>query len=1089
MKKIFTLFVCTITFVQLLAQENAYQSTKNKFYWKNRKPYEGYWQQDVHYNIKAQIDDKTDIVDASEELTYYNNSNDTLRFVYFHLYQNAFVKGAYLEQLNLANNFKQIFGKYEAAGKGTEIENIQCNSVNLSTTVDNTIMKVTLNDALLPNSHTTISIKFKTYFDAGGTQRRRMKMFKDNWGNKQYDGVHWYPRICVYDRKFGWETDQHLGKEFYGDFGSFNVELSLPNNYILDATGELQNSDDVMPYNLRKNLDIANFKNKPWDEKPSIITEPNGTNKTWKFYAENVHDFAWVADPTFRIGEVELSLAKDNKHKVKCIALVQEPHASGWQDAASFTAKVIDIYSRDIGVYAYPKMIVADARDGMEYPMLTLDGGSSPGYYGLLAHEVGHNWFFGMVGNNETYRASLDEGFTQFLTHWSMSRLTPEQPEVNTKSKYINKYYKPLAQREQTNYLGYVRDAMNHDDPQLNTHSDDFGGALNHGGGYGNVYYKTATMLYNLQYVLGNDVFIKSMQHYFNQWKMAHPYFEDFRASIMQYTKSDLNWFFDQWLETNKTIDYQIIGYKKARNQSLFLNPPPVNTDVYNITFARKGEMQMPLDFTVVTKDSSYKYLIPNTYYAKKIDGTVLPAWKGWGILNQMYVAKIYLPNQSKIKNIIIDPSYRLADINLMDNATKGKVLFTFDHQLKNPADRKHYILKCRPDAWYNNYDGLKLGIHFNGNYMNIKNVFKFTMWYNSAWLANKDFDGYKNKEIYPISYALSYQNRVSKNTDILLQSKLLDGLLANKIGIEKTQHNNTYRIFAKSIRRVALYYQPAYINSKSDNSYINQNLSSFDEWNNTLNIEFEHRYTKNIGWGYFLIGMRNSSLFSSFDYSTFYAQHINQKNISKFELKTNLLIKFITGNNIAPESKIFLAGANSEEMADSKFTRSAGVIPAQWFTYGTSSNNFHAQGGLNIRGYAGYLAPINNTYGQFYMYSGTSGGAVNIEIDFDKFIPLSPKNLSPYFHIDTYLFGDAGILENKFVSGTNNLIDTKYFNTNILASAGLGTMLSIKKWGIWDDIKPLNIRFDMPFYLSNAPFVDNDNFKFRWVLGINRAF
>jgi hypothetical protein len=226
--------------------------------------------------------------------------------------------------------------------------------------------------------------------------------------------VHWYPRICVYDRKFGWDTDQHLGKEFYGDFGSFEVALTFASNYIVEATGYLENEQEVMPKSLREKLDIKNFANKPWEEKASVIIPYiEGDKKTWKYYAINVHDFAFTADPNYRIGEV---MAVVNGQSVRCIALAQEGHAGYWQNAAEYTKKIIETFSRDFSPYIWPKIIVADARDGMEYPMLTLDGGYDPSYRDLLIHEVGHMWYFGMVGNNETYRASLDEGFTQFLT-------------------------------------------------------------------------------------------------------------------------------------------------------------------------------------------------------------------------------------------------------------------------------------------------------------------------------------------------------------------------------------------------------------------------------------------------------------------------------------------------------------------------------------------------------------------------------------------------------------------------------------------------------------------------------------------------
>ena len=179
MKRLFILFFLTIISTAIFAQTYAYRSTENPYYWKNKMPNAAYWQQDVHYKIKASLNDVTEIIDANEELTYFNNSPDTLSFVYFHLYQNAFIKGAYLENLNLANNFKQKFGKYEAAGKGTEVESIKANGQELKTSLDNSILKVFLNEPILPNAQITFNIKFKTYFDGGGNQRRRMKTYKD----------------------------------------------------------------------------------------------------------------------------------------------------------------------------------------------------------------------------------------------------------------------------------------------------------------------------------------------------------------------------------------------------------------------------------------------------------------------------------------------------------------------------------------------------------------------------------------------------------------------------------------------------------------------------------------------------------------------------------------------------------------------------------------------------------------------------------------------------------------------------------------------------------------------------------------------
>lgn len=1048
----------------LFAQNAPYRSTSNPYYWKNRKPYEGYWQQDVEYKIKASVDDKTDIVDASEELTYYNNSPDTLWFVYFHLYQNAFIKGGYLEQLNLANDFRQKFGKYEAAGKGTEIESIKVNGGDYASVMyDFSIMKVALQEPVLPNGQVTFSIKFKTYFDAEGNQRRRMKTFKDDWGNKQYDGVHWYPRICVYDRKFGWETDQHLGKEFYGDFGSYDVELTFPNNYVLDATGVLQNRDEVLPEDLRAKLDVKNFKDKPLYEKPSEVIAANGTTKTWKFKSINTHDFAWVADPTFRIGESMVTLS--NGKQVSCISLSQEPHSAKWQDAASFTAKVIETYSRDIGNYAYPKMIVADARDGMEYPMLTLDGGLSPGYYGLLAHEVGHNWFFGMVGNNETYRASLDEGFTQFLTNWSMTSILGE-----VKATKKNPY--PTTRMDQTVYLGYLRDAIKYEDATLNTHSDDFSSALNHGGGYSNVYYKTATMLYNLQYVLGEELFLKSMQHYFDQWKMAHPYFEDFRASIINYSHVDLNWFFDQWMETTKHTDYAVWDAKRTvRN----IQNTKADETGYAITFMRKAGMQMPIDFTVHTKDSSFRYTIPNTYYHKTNYGTVLPVWKGWGKLNPTYTAHISLPGNAKIKDVVIDPTYRLADIYQLDNNLKTPYRFSLDKGRKLPMDRKRYVYEWRPDVWYNSIDGFKTGLHLEGNYMNLGHVFAASVWYNTT-LA-KDYSGDARNYV---DFNLAYRSAVGKYLFLRFDFRRLDGLNLARVGYDIQVGNFLCEIYMKAFNRH---------NGLSDLDY----LLYPAEWgqrngNNTANVDLTGTYKTATGSGELKEGFR-SSFFSDYDYSRIYIQWIHHQDIARLQLHSRAYMHVMGGKNVAPESRLYLAGMNPEDMMENKFIRSRAFVPTEWLGYGTNYNHFQAGGGLNIRGYAGYVVPkgVDNT--QVQLYSGDNGASVNLELDLDGLVTFNPGKLASYLHLDTYLFGDAGMMQRRLQSGEMGFTEKKEVESGLMASAGAGCALTIKKWGKWDKAKPLTLRFDVPAFLNSTPFVDGEYLKFRWIVGVNRAF
>ena len=148
-------------------------------------------------------------------------------------------------------------------GKENPFKEKEEQNKKLSIEIDNTIMKVFLNEPIKSGERRTFDIVFKSYFGGNGSVRRRMKVYEE-FGVKHYNGVHWYPRISVYDSKFGWTTDQHLGKEFYGDFGCFDVELTLPDNYIMEATGNMLNREKVLPKELMKKLDIKNFSNKKY---------------------------------------------------------------------------------------------------------------------------------------------------------------------------------------------------------------------------------------------------------------------------------------------------------------------------------------------------------------------------------------------------------------------------------------------------------------------------------------------------------------------------------------------------------------------------------------------------------------------------------------------------------------------------------------------------------------------------------------------------------------------------------------------------------------------------------------------------------
>lgn len=1076
MKKILHLVLFSIFCLTNFIFAQSGNNNKDARYWKNKMPYKGYWQQDVAYDIDAKIDETTNQIAATEALTYTNNSPDTLRFVYFQMYQNAFIKGSYLHELEQTNNVPVRLGKYEAAGLGITVSNLTGDGYALQTELDNTILKVYLHSPLLPGQSVLLKMNFNTYFDRGAT-RRRMQMY-NVWGFMHYNGCQWYPKLCVYDAKFGWNTDQHLGKEFYGDYGTFKVSLDFASNYIIEATGALQNREEVLPKSLREQLDIKNFANKPWNEKPSVIIPyKKEERKKWIFYAENVHDFAFTADPSYR-------LATTYWNGIECVAIAQEAHASGWQDAAELVASTVQTFSENYGLFEYPKMVAADAGDGMEYPMITMDGGRTPGYGKLLVHEIGHNWFYGMIGSNETYRASLDEGFTQFLTSEGLRKIYGDTMVVDKpESKWKQKFDVPLTATDANVYARYIQEVAAGRDYQLNTHSDDFHGALGHGGGYGLVYFKTATMLYNLQYTLGDSLFAAAMKHYVAQWKFAHPYFDDFRNSIIQFTHVDLNWFFDQWLETTKDLNYSIQSIKKVKN-----------TDSFKIVFRRKGQMQMPLDFSVTAKDGSKQsYYIPNTWFNKQTTATMLPRWIGWGKLAETYTAVV--PAASGVRFVQLDTTNRLADRYMLDNYRSTGILphakgitVKFDPGYYLPQDWKHYQLYIRPDLWYNAVDGIKLGIHWEGAYLG-----KYSQTSGAVWANTQlgQWNQYKNTSTKGfqkwVNYTFNYSSPIALSMPYLsvdLHSRYLDGLWNNNLGLGwDINSNNNIHISMQQFFRNTVYTD--YL------LYPNEWSSTGTNRNNNVSVDYKNTYSYKTGAGSLALTARAPLLSNHFDYSYVQMEWKNTQVIDKLLIRSRVFARYGLGNNIPNESALFLAGASPEEMMDNKFVRSMGFVPDEWTgSYSTyETNHFQYGGGLNLRGYAGYLA-VDRRNGQDYIaYKGRSGAAINTEFDFSRYINFQPKFTRKWLRANIYAFADAGIITLSQLNARNEIQSSDDDLSDIRVDAGVGAAFTIYKWGIFDKAAPWTVRFDMPVFINRPPLAAPQYWGARWLIGISRAF
>jgi aminopeptidase N len=228
----------------------------------------------------------------------------------------------------------------------------------------------------------------------------------------------------------------------------------------------------------------------------------------------------------------------------------------------------------------------------------------------------------------------------------------------------------------------------------------------------------------------------------------------------------------------------------------------------------------------------------------------------------------------------------------------------------------------------------------------------------------------------------------------------------------------------------------------------------------------------------------RTSAFTNDYDFSAASLSCVNKNDLGRININTRFFAQIGFGSRLPSESMLFVAGANNEELMNNKYTRSMGFVNPAWGGYGITTNHFTAGGGLNLRGFSGYLMPLQNADGTLsYYYKGSTGTSGSIELEFGElFRKFNPKFVRNAIKLQPYLFADAGII-NTSAPGRANVM------SDVLVDAGAGITLNIVRWWKFSGLKPLVIRFDCPFFINRLPYAENDYLQFRWMLGINRAF
>ena len=660
---------------------------------------DNYFQQEVDYKIKVSLNDKTHELSAFEEIKYINNSPKPLTFIYFHLWPNAYKNHttALAKQLLEEGNTKFYFSKPEERGFIDSLD-FKVNGMPVKCELDETkidICKLILNEPLASGGIINITTPFHVKLPDA-------KFSRIGHSEQAYYITQWYPKPAVLDLS-GWHQMPYLNQgEFYSEFGSFDVSITLPKNYLLSATGDRIDANDEEAWLEDKVKETENLikENKLTSHK-SVFPPSSSETKTIRFVQNNVHDFAWFADKRFHVLKDKVKLINSEK-EIDTWVFFTDNEAALWKKSLEYINDATLFYSYQLGDYPYKHVTAIDgtiaAGGGMEYPNITVIGESGNDFTleTTIMHEVGHNWFYGLLGSNEREFPAMDEGLNSF---YEMRYIRQKYPEKKLTALFgkdstfklfgLNKFKHDGYYR-----LAYLLAARKNTDQPINTNAADFT-EYNYGS---IVYCKTAIVFDYLMNSVGNDKFDEAMHFYFDHWKYKHPTPNDLQKTLEYYCSTDLNWFIDGLIMSKNKLDYKILEHKELPDKS------------HLIRVENRGKVLGPITL------SGYK--------KGKMVGQV---WYNGFIWKQVLE---FPPSEADVFKI--DGAGIMPEVNKQNNYIKTKGLFKKLEPLQlnlflKMDDPTRTQLNYLPILGGNVYNGFMLGCSFY-NYSFLQKKFEFTL-------------------------------------------------------------------------------------------------------------------------------------------------------------------------------------------------------------------------------------------------------------------------------------------------------------------------------------------------------------------------
>lgn len=588
------------------------------------RPAARYWQLWTDYRIDARLDADNATVNGHESVVIHNPSDSALTDLVVRLYQNLF-----------GQNVPRSAAVPEIT-PGITVTRMIANGV-----------AVNLDSAAREWSGTTVvTIPLATPIPAGGSGTLeadwsfRVAASPDGrgggermgrWGTRLFQVAQWYPQVAVYDDLRGWNRAPYLGDaEFYNNFGSFDVRLDLPGGWLAGATGTLANAAEVLTPTVQARLASATANDSQVSivgraERGSGTATAAGDRLVWHFTADSVADFAWAASRDYVWDATRATIPGRGPIPVNILYL---PEHGKYREVGPFARHALEFYSGLWMPYRFPQFTQVDGPEGgMEYPMLTMSGP----WFGVTDHEIGHQWWPMMVGNNETEYGWMDEGFNQYMNILSAAANEGRPAVLDS-----------LGQ-------SYGRLALNDDQSPM------MWDANYAGDWYGFVTYGKAPMMFSaLGGVVGDSAVLNAMSAYARTWRGRHPSPWDFMFTLNRELGQDLGWFWYYWLFTTETVDGSIQRVETRGSRTVVTvrqdgeMPSPV---VLRVEFAAEGPAIRPMKRAVITGTTA----------------TVIYPVEVWFGGSRAFTATLDF-GRRKITRITLDPACRFPDRNPADN-------------------------------------------------------------------------------------------------------------------------------------------------------------------------------------------------------------------------------------------------------------------------------------------------------------------------------------------------------------------------------------------------------------------------------------